>query len=110
MRQTVRGIFSRLKADLSREPGKPGRGWIFTPARWYFLLMAPVAVGVIYYALFISIPPSFLLTALGAYGLLGALAELLPRDRTGIAGILRAASVLCFALSILAILVLVFTG
>lgn len=97
MRRVVRDFFYSWKADLFRVPGERGRYQVFAPSRWQGVLGVLIAGLAFYYALFTSnSAPTFVVLAMAAWVLFGSLAELLPKERTTLAGFLRLGSVTAF--------------
>ncbi len=107
-----RGFLFHLKADLFREPGAPRRKQRFVLRRWYYVVyyvLLLLAAGYLFYVVLdrpFYQPPivrAMFLTA-GVGLLLRVVPELLPRDYTTLAGVLRLVSNLAFALGLLLLL------
>jgi hypothetical protein len=90
VRQSVRHSLHRWKDELFREPGSPGRSWLFALGRWYFVLVLLVAGFALYYA-FTQAPSKnpLPLAVMSVSAISLAMAELLPSGRTMLAGVLR---------------------
>ena len=98
MRRAVRDFFSRRKAFLFRQPGSIGGRWLGA------LLLLGAGFG-FYYELFVNPRPPHPLALAASTGLLlVAVAELLPRDRTTLAGVLRAGGLLAFVIWFVALI------
>ena len=86
----LRGQLSRWKADFFREPGTRGRYQLWVTSRWFCVLGLAFAAWVFYYALFRAfLTANLLMLAFATGGFSWSLAELLPRNRTTLAGVLR---------------------
>lgn len=111
MRQSVRHFLYRWKDELLREPGTPGRYWLFAPSRLYFVLVLLFSVFVLYYTLFYAPSRNPLpLVVMAISVLLGTMAELLPTNRTTLAGALRLVSVVGFISVLVVIMVSALIG
>lgn len=104
MERTTSSFFSRWRAELFREPGQRGRYWLFAPGHRYFTLQLLTAGLLLFYGFFAArSTPNLVALALGVWGVLGAAAELLPKNHTRLAGFLRLCSTVAFLLALVVI-------
>lgn len=83
---------------LFREPGTPGRYYTFGPTRRRLVLGLLLTAGLFFLLFAIPYALNPMLLGIVAWMFLGMLAELLPRQRTTLAGVLRLGSIVAIPL------------